>query len=178
MIKIIMWYYEEDYNSYFDHIKRHPKKKNIRVFQLELYNLPLIDKIINQYLWSISISKITYKIRRNEIIANMTVSEVPKITHIDIIFRETYDIFDLKDTIKFFSEMRIKNGEITNIKYLLYSGKLEFKENRDFIIAIMHSLQYDCPYHDGIIRPSCKERSAKELMNDVMRDEGFDFDLF
>ena len=80
-----MWYSEEDYRSYFDHIKKRPKKKNIRVFRFELYNTLLLDKIINQYLWYTSISKITYKIKKNEIIANMNVSEIPKITHIDII---------------------------------------------------------------------------------------------
>ncbi len=99
-----MWYSEEDYCSYFDHIREHPKKKNLRVFRFELYNLLLFDNIINQYLWYNSISKITYKIRENEIIANMIISEVPKITHIDIIPRATWNIFDLKDTIKVLSE--------------------------------------------------------------------------
>ena len=161
-----MWYFEEDYSSYFDHIKQHPKKKNIHVFRFELYDIQLIDGIINQYLWSTSISKIKYKIRKNEIIANMTVSEVPKITHIDIIPRGIWDIFDLKDTIKLCSEWSTEDGEITNISYLLYSGKF------------VHSLQYDCPYHDNIIRPSYKKKSAKNLISDIMRDEGFDFDIF
>lgn len=173
-----MWYFEEDYHSYFDRIKEHPKKKYIRVFRFELYNIHLIDRIINQYLWYTSISKITYKIRKNEIIANMTVSEVPKITHIDIIPRATWNIFDLKDTINFFSEMRTKDGQITNIAYLLYSGKLKFQKEQDFIIAIIHSLQYDCPYHNNIIRPPYKKKPTKELIKDIMRDEGFDFDIF
>lgn len=173
-----MWYFEEDYHSYFDHIKEHPIKKYIRVFRFELYNIHLIDRIINQFLWYTSISKITYKIRKNEIIANMTESEVPKITHIDIIPRATWNIFDLKDTINFFSEMRTKDGEITNIVYLLYSGKLKFQKEQDFIIAIIHSLQYDCPYHNNIIRPPYKKKSTKELIKHIIRDEGFDFDIF
>ena len=173
-----MWYFEEDYRSYFDHIKEHPKKKNIRIFRFELFNINLIDRIINQYLCYTSISKIIYKIRKNEIIAKMTVSEVPKITHIDIIPRATWDIFDLEDTIKFISELRTKDGEITNIVYLLYSGKLQYQKEQDFIVAIIHSLQYDCPYHDNIIRPPSKKKSTKKLINDIMRDEGFDFDLF
>lgn len=173
-----MWYFEEDYRHYFDRIKDHPKKKNIRIFRFELFNINLIDRIINQYLWYTLISKITYKIRKNEIIANMTVSEVPKITHIDIIPRATWDIFDLEDTIKFISELRTKDGEITNIVYLLYSGKLQYQKEQDFIVAIIHSLQYDCPYHDNIIRPPSKKKSTKKLINDIMRDEGFDFDLF
>ena len=108
----------------------------------------------------------------------MTESEVPKITHIDIIPRATWNIFDLKDTINFFSEMRTKDGEITNIVYLLYSGKLKFQKEQDFIIAIIHSLQYDCPYHNNIIRPPYKKKPTKELIKDIMRDEGFDFDIF
>ena len=173
-----MWYSEEDYRSYFDHIREQPKKKNLRVFRFELYNLLLFDNFINQYLWYNSISKITYKIRENEIIANMIISEVPKITHIDIIPRATWNIFDLKDTIKVFSDLRTKDGEITNIVYLLYSGELQYQKDQDFIIAIIHSLQYDCPYHDNLIRPQSKKKSNKEMINDIMRDEGFDFDLF
>lgn len=172
-----MWYFEEDYRSYFDRIKEHPKK-NIRIFRFELFNINLIDRIINQYLWYTSISKITYKIRKNEIIANMSISEVPKITHIDIIPRTSWNIFDLEDTIKFISELRTKDGEITNIAYLLYSGRLQYQKEQDFIIAIIHSLQYYCPYHDNIIRPPSKKKSTKKLINDIMRDEGFDFDLF
>lgn len=173
-----MWYSEEDYRSYFDHIREHPKKKNLRIFRFKLYNLLLFNKIINQYLWYNSISKITYKIRKNEIKANMIISEVPKITHIDIIPRTTWNIFDLKDTIKFTSDLRTKDGEITNIVYLLYSGDLKYQEDRDFIIVIIHSLQYDCPYHNNIIRPLYKKKSAKKLIKDIMRDEGFDFDIF
>ncbi len=172
-----MWYSEEDYRSYFDHIKEHPNKKNLCVFRFELDNLLLFDNIINQYLWYNSISKITYKIRENEIIANMIISEVPKITHIDIIPRATWNIFDLKDTIKDFSDLRTEDGEITNIVYLLYSGKLQYQKDQDFIIAIIHSLQYDCPYHDNIIRPPYKRKSAKKLINDMMGGEGFDFDI-
>ena len=173
-----MWYFEEDYGSNFNHIREHPKKKDLRVFRFKIYNLHLFYKIINQYLWYNSISKITYKIRKNEIIANMIISEVPKITHIDIIPRTTWNIFDLKDTINFFSDLRIKDGEITNIVFLLYSGELQYQKDQDFIIAIIHSLQYDCPYHDNIIRPPYKKKSAKKLINEIMRDEGFDFDIF
>lgn len=88
----------------------------------------------------------------------MIISKVPKITHIDIIPRATWNIPDLKDTIKVFSDLRTKDGEITNIVYLLYSGELQYQKDQDFIIAIIHSLQYDCPYHDNIIRPPYKRK--------------------
>ncbi|MFW9970443.1 MAG: hypothetical protein ACFFDF_09600 [Candidatus Odinarchaeota archaeon] len=173
-----MWYFDQDYSSYFNHITEHPKKKDLRIFRYDLFKINLIDRIINQYLWYNSISDIRYKIRKNEIIAIMTLSDVPKITHIDIIPRVVYNIFDLEDTIKFISELNTRNGEITDIIYLLYTGKLEYQKEQDFIIGIIHSLQYDCPYHHNIIRPSYKKKSTKELINDIMKDEGFDFDLF
>jgi len=173
-----MWYFEEDYHSYFDIIKEHPKKENIRIFRFDLFDTLLIDRIINQYLWYNAIIDIRYKIRKNEIIAYMTIAEAPKITHIDIILRASWDIFGLKDTVKFNSKLRTKDGEIAKIVYLLYSGKIQYQKEENFIIAIIHSLQYDCPYHNNIIRPSYKRKSAKKMIKDIMRDEGFDFDLF
>ena len=176
----LMWYYEEDYSKFFDRFKEHPRKKNLIIFRCRLFYLHIIEGILNTYLWSHKVSSIKYKLKNEYLIAAIQLSDIPKFTHIDIVIRPPYDIFELKDTVEQIKKNRYDDyTEFVEVIYKLCEGKIQYQEEKKFVLAFVHTIQYDFPYYHIEKPPNFREKrkSNRERIRNYLKDEGIDLDF-
>ncbi len=176
-----MWYYEEDYRKYFNRFIEHPRKKNLIVFKCKLFYLHIIDRVLNTYLWSHKVSSIKYQMKNEYLIALIQLSDIPKFTHIDIIIRPPYDIFELIDTVDHMKKDWYDDyTEFVEVIYKLCEGKIQHQNEEKFVLAFVHTIQYDFPYYH-MEKPSNfreKRKSKRERLRNYLKNEGIDLDFF
>jgi len=170
-----MFYYEEDFTIYFNRIVPVQGKEDLMRFKCKSLYIHEFNKILNTYLWSHKISNIKYKFKGDNIIAIIQLSEIAKFTYIEIFTFPYEDISEFKEAIESVRQWRFENGTVIEIIYKLFEGKLQYHSESKFLLAFMHSIQYDFPYYD-VFRPSySKYKSDEKRLKDYLRDEGIDF---
>ncbi len=86
----------------------------------------------------------------------------------------------MRDTVKHIKKYRYDDSDFVEVIYKLCEGKIQYQDELKFVLAFVHSIQYDFPYYNVERPPDFQEKrkSNKERIRDYLKDEGIDLDFF